>query len=106
MTRYLLIASQDPGLSLATRRVLSRARDLALAGHEVTVYLTGAGVHAAHAADPTTALRAVCDAGVRVSADDAAVRLLGVSPVHEAVVVTELDPLQEATVQGARVAWN
>lgn len=106
MKSYLLIVSQDPSMSVSAVRTLAFARDLVAERHHVTVYLTGAGVLAAQRRHEDSTIATLCRAGARARADADAARMLGVSALCEGVEATNLDPLLEAAVTGARVMWN
>jgi hypothetical protein len=107
VAQYLLIESSSPWGPGPTADFYRLARDLALQGHDVTLYLVQNGVLAARVGAREAGLADVA-ARVRILADDFSLRERGISaadlrpPVRPAPIETVADLLAD----GVRAVWH
>jgi len=108
MSDYLLIASRDPFTSPSTREVYELASALSERGHRVTLFLIENGVLAARGSADYGALREIAAAGVRVLADEFALRQRAI-PAHALLTGVEAAGLElviDALAAGAKTIWH
>jgi sulfur transfer complex TusBCD TusB component (DsrH family) len=105
--RYLLIESSSPWKSAETAEFYRLARDLALQGHEVTLYLVQNGVLAARAGAREAGLAEV-SARVRVLADDFSMRERGISvgDLRAPVLPAGIEHVADLLAEGVRAVWH
>jgi sulfur relay (sulfurtransferase) complex TusBCD TusD component (DsrE family) len=108
MSDYLLISSRDPVTCPATREVYELASALCERGHAVTLFLIENGVLAARATADYGALRETAAAGVKVLADDFALRQRAISAnaLLAGVEAAGLDHVIDALAAGAKTIWH
>ena len=108
MSDYLLISSRDPFTCPATREVYELACALAERGHAVTLFLIENGVLAARASADYGALRESAAAGVKVLADEFALRQRAISThaLLTGVESTGLEHVIDALAAGAKTIWH
>jgi hypothetical protein len=108
MSRYLLIASQDPFESITARRFLELGTQLAAAQHTVTVVLVENAVLGAREAAAASWLAGLRGAGARVLADDFALRERGIAQgaLAAGVLPTPIDFVIDELLTGARALWS
>ncbi len=105
MTSYVLICSSNRFESPDAVNSLHLAKQLAEGGHNVAVFFVQNGVFAAAAADPD--LRAAAEIGVRLLADEFALRERGVTqPPHSMVRAASLDFVVDRLAAGDKVIWQ
>ncbi|HEU4530962.1 MAG TPA: DsrE family protein [Steroidobacteraceae bacterium] len=108
MQRYLLIESRDPFESRSFARRCELAAALAGEGAEVTVFLVENGVLAARETARVREIEHLGSLGVRVLADEFALRERGIptAQLARAVRAAPLDALVTALGKGAKAMWN
>jgi hypothetical protein len=108
MSNYLLISSRDPFTCPATRELYELASSLRRDGHEVTLFLIENGVLAARASADAHGLRESMAAGVRVLADDFALRqrAMPIGTLLGAVQPAGLERVLDALTAGAKTIWH
>ena len=95
MAEYLLIESRDPFESNDVGYYCELARGLVEAGNQVTIFLVQNAVLAARASAQAPQLRALAGSGVKILADDFALKergmglILDVVPNHMGIVGNE-----------------
>lgn len=108
MSDYLLISSRDPFTCPATREVYELACALRENGHQVTLFLIENGVLAARATADYGALRETTLAGVRVLADEFALRQRAIAKnaLLQGVQASGLELVIDALAAGAKTIWH
>jgi predicted peroxiredoxin len=107
--KYVFIESRDPFESRDTAFVADTAADLIKRGCDVTVFLLQNGVLAARRSARGSHLPRICDAGVKVMADDFSLRERGIqtSEMLAGIDVSNIDSLVDLLVaEGAKVIWH
>jgi hypothetical protein len=108
MTPYLLIASRDPFECNDAGYYLDLAKDLAEAGHPVTVYLVQNAVLAARPCHQASRLRTLRGSGVTVLADDFSLKQRGISTERliPEVAAAAIDTVVDALARGHKTLWH
>jgi len=108
VSNYLLIESRDPFESNDVAYFYSLARDLAQAGHGVTLFLVQNGVLPARPCVHAEAVALVARAGVEVLADDFALRERGIPADRLAVGVkaASLEVVVDRLAAGHKALWH
>ncbi len=106
MADYLLIESRDPFESNEVAYYQGLAKGLAEAGHRVTMLLVQNAVLAARPCAASTALSALARAGVKVLADDFALRERSVTKLAEGVSATPIDVVVDHLEAGHKTMWH
>jgi DsrE/DsrF-like family len=108
MSRYLLIASQDPFESTSARRFLDLGAQLAAQQHTVTVVLVENAVLGARAEAGASWLAALRGSGARVLADELALRERGIGAglLAAGVAPTPIDTVIDELLAGAKALWS
>jgi hypothetical protein len=105
MAGYLLIESRDPRESAGVAQDWRLARDLARAGHAVTVCLVQNGAFQARAGGGADGLRGLLGHGISVLGDEFSLRERGIADVIDGVRVASLDAVVDGLVRGDRILW-
>lgn len=105
MSRYLLMASRSPWESAAGNEPYRLARDLAAAGHEVTLFLVQNGVLAARAGAHDAGLESV--GAATVLADDFSLRERAIPSggLRPGIRAAAIDVAADQIARGARAIW-
>lgn len=108
MSDYVLISSRDPFTCPATRELYELASSLRRNGHDVTLFLIENGVLAARASADTHGLRETLAAGVRVLADDFALRqrAIPIGALLGAIQPAGLERIIDSLAAGAKTIWH
>lgn len=108
MARYLLIESRDPFDSNDVANCYELARDLAREGNEVTLFLVQNGVLPARPCARSESLERLVQSGVRVLADEFALRERGI-PAEGLVKGVSAAPLElvvDELEAGTKTIWH
>ena len=109
MANYLFIESRDPFESRDTDFVAVTAAALQKAGNDVTVFLVQNGVLAARKDARGSHLPKLSEAGVRLLADDFALKERGIqdNELLPAVKQTNIDTLVDSLITpGTKAVWH
>ena len=107
MASYLFIESRNPWESNAVRASYDLARELAGAGHEVTVFLVQNGVMPARRGAEDVGLQTVVGS-VKVLADDFSLRERAIQPdgLIAGVAAAPIEIVVDALAKGVRTLWH
>jgi sulfur relay (sulfurtransferase) complex TusBCD TusD component (DsrE family) len=105
---YLLIASDDPFTSKAVESFYGMARDLAGAGHPVTLFLVQNGVLPARRGARAGDLAGLAGTGVRILAEEFSLRERGIADTRlaDGIQPAPLDHVVDALAAGTKVLWQ
>jgi sulfur relay (sulfurtransferase) complex TusBCD TusD component (DsrE family) len=106
MAEYLLIESRDPFESNDVGYYYDLARGLADDGHQVAIFLVQNGVLVARPSKGSAALSALSRVGVKILADDFAIKERGVTRLAEGVSVASIDVVVDHLAAGHKVMWH
>ena len=108
MSNYLLIESRDPFESRGFAQRCELALALRAAGAGVTLFLVENGVLAARQSAKLRELEKLAKSGVKLLADEFALRERGVGSAEVAspVMPAKLDSLVDELADGAKAIWN
>jgi sulfur relay (sulfurtransferase) complex TusBCD TusD component (DsrE family) len=106
MTGYLLVESRDPFESKGFSQRCELALTLLTEGGDVTVFLVENAVLGARAGAKTPGLEKLAKAGVRVLADEFALRERGITDIAPSVASTGIDTLVGELTRGTKTLWN
>ncbi len=108
MSKYLLIASEDPFEGGEGRSVFALAESLARAQNQVTLFLVQNGVLAARDGEPGRRLAPLAAAGIEVLADDFSLRERGIGEARlaSAVKSVSLDVVVDGLADGVTALWH
>ncbi|MBI4319482.1 MAG: DsrE family protein [Chloroflexi bacterium] len=107
MASYLLVNSRDLHEYVGARSVLDLAAQLRARGNPVTLFLVENAVFAARQGSRLNQdLEELTDKGVRVVAEDVALRARGITTLSPAVAQSNIDELADLVVDGSdKVIW-
>src|SRR5437764_11024331 len=91
MTAYLLIESRDPFESRDVEYYCELARGLLKAGNDVTLLLVQNAVFAAKPSADAPMLRELVGSGVKIFADDFALKERGISRLLDGIEIAPID---------------
>lgn len=106
MTGYLLVESRDPFESKCFSQRCELALTLLAEGGGVIVFLVENAVLGARAGAKTPGLEKLAKAGVRVLADEFALRERGITEIAPGVASAGIDALVGELASGAKTLWN
>jgi sulfur relay (sulfurtransferase) complex TusBCD TusD component (DsrE family) len=106
MGEYLLIESRDPFESNDVGYYCELARGLAEAGNQVTLFLVQNAVLAARPSAQAPQLRALAGSGVRILADDFALKERGITKLLDAVQIAPIDTVVDHLEAGHKTLWH
>ena len=108
MADYLLIESRDPFASNDVANYYELAADLVSEGNEVVLFLVENGVLPARAGARSDPLSALLRSGVKVLADDFALRERGIAAdrLCEGVRASPIDEIIDELAGGAKAMWH
>ena len=106
MADYLLIQSRDPFESNDVGYYLDLARGLAGDGNQVTLFLVQNAVLAARPSKGSAALSALARTGVKVLADDFALKERGITRIADGVSVASIEVVVDHLAAGHKVMWH
>jgi predicted peroxiredoxin len=106
MAGYLLIESRDPFESNDVGYYYELARGLLEAGNQVTLFLTQNAVLAVRPSAETPKLRALIGSGVKILADDFALKERGVTKLLDGVQIAPIDIVVDSLEAGHKTLWH
>lgn len=106
MAAYLIIESRDPFESLDVQATLQLATQLVKEKNDVTLFLVGNGALAARPSEKSKAFSEVAQAGVKLLADDFALRERGIKNLAPGFSASPLDTVVTALAAGAKTLWR
>ncbi len=106
MAEYLLIESRDPFESNEVGYYYDLARGLANDGHVVTMFLVQNAVLATRPSKASAALSALARDGVKILADDFALKERGISQLAEGVTAAPVDVVVDHLAAGHKTMWH
>ena len=106
MGEYLLIESRDPFESNDAGHYCELARGLAEAGNQVTLFLVQNAVLAARPSAQAPQLRALAGSGVKILADDFALKERGMTRLLDGVQIAPIDIVVDHLEAGHKTLWH
>jgi hypothetical protein len=106
MAGYLLIESRDPFESNDVGYYYELARGLLEAGNQVTLFLTQNAVLAVRPSAETPKLRALVGSGVKILADDFALKERGITKLLDGVQIAPIDIVVDSLEAGHKTLWH
>ncbi len=106
MTGYLLIESRDPFESNDVGYYYRLARGLVEAGNQVTLFLIQNAVLAARPSAQAPQLRALIGSGIKVLADDFALKERGITKLHDGVQIAPIEIVVDHLEAGHKTLWH
>ena len=106
MAEYLLIESRDPFESNDVGYYYDLARGLAEAGEKVTLFLVQNGVFAARPSAKAPQLRVLVGSGVKILADDFALKERGITKLLDGVQIAPIEIVVDHLEAGHQTLWH
>jgi hypothetical protein len=106
MTEYLLIESRDPFESNDVGYYFELARGLVEAGNQVTLFLIQNAVFAARPSAQAPQLRALVGSGIKILADDFALKERGITKLLEGVRIAPIEIVVDHLEAGHKTLWH
>ena len=106
MNQYLLIESRDPFESNDVAYYFDLAKGLVNSGNAVTLFLVQNGVLATRPAARSAALSALARGGVKVLADDFALKERGITKLAEGITAASIDIVVDHLAAGHNTLWH
>jgi sulfur relay (sulfurtransferase) complex TusBCD TusD component (DsrE family) len=106
MTGYLLIESRDPFESNDVSYYCDLARGLVEAGNQVTLFLIQNAVLAARPSAQAPQLRELIGSGIKVLADDFALKERGITKLLDGVQIAPIEIVVDHLEAGHRTLWH
>jgi sulfur relay (sulfurtransferase) complex TusBCD TusD component (DsrE family) len=106
MKEYLLIESRDSFESNDVAYYFDLARGLVEGGNEVTLFLAQNGVLAARPSTRSGALTELVASGVKVLADDFALKERGITKLAEGITSAPIDVVVDHLAAGHKTLWH
>ena len=106
MTGYLLIESRDPFESGDVGYYYELARGLVEAGNQVTLFLVQNAVLAARPSAEAPKLRALVGSGVKILADDFALKERGITKLLDGVQIAPIETVVDHLEAGHKTLWH
>ena len=106
MAAYLLIQSRDPFESKDADYYCDLARGLAEAGNQVTLFLVQNAVLAARASAHVPELETLVASGVKVLADDFALKERGIARLRDGIEIAPIDIVVDHMEAGHKTLWH
>jgi sulfur relay (sulfurtransferase) complex TusBCD TusD component (DsrE family) len=106
MAEYLLIESRDPFESNEVGHFCDLARGLMEAGNQVTLFLVQNAVLAARPSAQTPQLRALAGSGIKVLADDFALKERGIARLLDGIQIAPIDIVVDHLEAGHKTLWH
>jgi predicted peroxiredoxin len=106
MAGYLLIESRDPFESNDVGYYYELARGLLEAGNQVTLFLTQNAVLAVRPSAETPKLRALVGSGVKILADDFALKERGITKLLDGVQIASINIVVDSLEAGHKTLWH
>jgi predicted peroxiredoxin len=106
MSGYLLIESRDPFESSDVGYYYELARGLTEAGNEVTLFLVQNAVFAARPTAQCPQLQELTSSGVRILADEFALKERGIKKVLEGIEIVAIESVVDHLEAGHKTLWH
>jgi predicted peroxiredoxin len=106
MAGYLLIESRDPFESSDVGYYYELARGLAEAGNQVTLFLIQNAVLAVRPSAEAPKLRALLGSGVKILADDFALKERGITRLLDDVQIAPIETVVDHLEAGHKTLWH
>jgi sulfur relay (sulfurtransferase) complex TusBCD TusD component (DsrE family) len=106
MAEYLLIESRDPFESNDVGYYYDLARGLVEAGNQVTLFLIQNAVLAARKSARAPGLRALVGSGLKIYADDFALKERGITALLDGVEISPIDIVVNHMEAGHKTLWH
>ena len=106
MAGYLLIESRDPFESGDVGYYYELARGLVEAGNQVTLFLVQNAVLAARPSAEAPKLRAILGSGVKILADDFALKERGITKLLDGVQIAPIETVVDHLEAGHKTLWH
>ncbi len=106
MTEYLLIESRDPFESNDVGYYYDLAQGLVEAGNQVTLFLVQNAVLAVRPSAETPKLRALAGSGVKILADDFALKERGITRLLDGVQIAPIEIVVDHLEAGHKTLWH
>lgn len=106
MAGYLLIESRDPFESSDVGYYYELARGLAEAGNQVTLFLIQNAVLAVRPSAEAPKLRALLGTGVKILADDFALKERGITKLLDDVQIAPIETVVDHLEAGHKTLWH
>jgi hypothetical protein len=106
MAEYLLIESRDPFESNDVGYYCELARGLVEAGNQVTLFLVQNAVLAARPSAQAPQLRALAGSGIKILADDFALKERGITRLLDGVQVAPIETVVDHLEAGHKTLWH
>jgi hypothetical protein len=106
MAEYLLIESRDPFESNDVGQYCDLAQGLAKDGNVVTVFLVQNGVFAARPSKGSVLLSPLARAGVKILADDFALKERGITRLVDGVSAASIEVVVDHLAAGHKTLWH
>jgi sulfur relay (sulfurtransferase) complex TusBCD TusD component (DsrE family) len=106
MAEYLLIESRDPFESNDVGYYYDLARGLVEAGEKVTLFLVQNGVFAARPSAKAPQLRLLVGSGVKILADDFALKERGITKLLDGVQIAPIEIVVDHLEAGHKALWH
>ena len=106
MAGYLLIESRDPFESNEVGYYCELASGLVAAGNQVTLLLIQNGVLAARPAAQTPQLQALIGSGVKILADDFALKERGITKLLAGIEPAPIEVVVDHMESGYKTLWH
>jgi sulfur relay (sulfurtransferase) complex TusBCD TusD component (DsrE family) len=106
MAEYLLIESRDPFESHDVGYYYDLARGLVEAGDKVTLFLVQNAVFAARPSAQAPQLRLLVGSGIKIVADDFALKERGITKLLDGVQVAPIEIVVDHLEAGHKTLWH
>jgi predicted peroxiredoxin len=106
MAGYLLIESRDPFESNDVGYYYGLARGLVEAGNQVTLFLVQNAVLAARPSAQVPQLQALIGSGIKVLADDFALRERGITKLLDGIEIAPIETVVNHLEAGDKTLWH
>ena len=106
MAEYLLIESREPFESNDVGYYYDLARGLVEAGEKVTLFLVQNGVFAARPSAKAPQLRVLVGSGVKILADDFALKERGITKLRDGVQIAPIEIVVDHLEAGHQTLWH
>jgi hypothetical protein len=106
IAEYLLIESRDPFESNDVGYYCELARGLVEAGNQVTLFLVQNAVLAARPSAQAPQLRSLVGSGIKILADDFALKERGITRLLDGVQVAPIETVVDHLEAGHKTLWH
>jgi len=106
MSEYLLIESRSPFESNDVGYYYDLVRGLIEAGNQVTLFLTQNAVFVARPSAETPELRALVGSGVKILADDFALKERGITRLLDGIQIAPIEIVVDHLEAGHKTLWH